>query len=383
MRKRYLAMLATTCLGAVMLLSACAPHTTPPPAESSPSPEDELSSSPTVSVEEPIHWDIQSVWPAGFLCHELCAKVFQKMEDASGGRLDITYHPAGAIVPANEALDAVDSGALDGCTTAICTQFGKNPAAMFFDKYPAGPNTYELYVWLYEDGGLDLWQELYDRIGYNVHVVGPMGSNTAENFGWFDKPIKSLDDFKGLKFRTQGVWGDILTSLGTSVVTMPGGEVYEAAQRGVIDAFEFATPAVDYSAGFYEIRKVLMEPGIHAPTSLDDLTINQDRWDELPDDLKAIVEMGAQAGALSRLAATDYADILAMDALQDKGVVVETLPDEVIEQIIVVANQKWDEIAKEDPFFAKCLESQREFLRKFRAMHKVKEPDPYMLDWPR
>jgi len=381
MNKRLVSMLLAVCLLVAIPLAACAPAEAPD-SEGAAAPEDEAKE-PAASTAEPIKWDVQSVWPSGFLCHEECAKVFQKINDASGGRLVITYHPAGAIVPANQALDAVDSGALDGSTTAVCTQFGKHPAAMFFDKYPAGPNTYELYVWLYEAGGMELWQKVYDTIGYNVHVVGPVGSNTAESFGWFDEPITSLDDFVGLKFRTQGVWGDILTSLGASVVNMPGGEVYESAQRGVIDAFEFATPAVDYSAGFYEIKSVLMEPGIHAPTSLDDFTVNQDSWNALPDDLKAIVEMGAQAGALGRLAATDYADVLAMVKIQEEGVTVEVLPDEVIEEIIVIANGMWDEMAEEDELFAECLKSQRDFLRDFRALHEVKEPNPYDMNWPR
>lgn len=385
MKSKYLALiLAGMLVGA--LLAACAPEAAAPAGEeggaTTEQPAQEEEQAPAQAEGKVYSWDLQSIWPAGFQSHVECDRAIQKMNASSGGRLDITLHPAGAIVPAYEVLDAVDAGALDGEVSGISSQFGKFATAMFFDKYPAGPSAYECYVWLYQGGGMALWQELYDMNNINVTVVGVLGASQAENFGWFNEPVTSLNDFKGLKFRTQGTWGDVLTSLGASVVTMPGGEVYESAQRGVIDAFEYSTPAVDLSAGFPEIRHVMMEPGIHAPTALYDLIVNTDSWNELPDDLKALVSMGCEAGSMYVLAATDYADMIAYQELLDMGIDVESLPTDVIEEIVVVANEFWDDMAAEDPFFAEVLESQRDFLRAFRAMQNLKQPDPALLDWP-
>jgi TRAP-type mannitol/chloroaromatic compound transport system substrate-binding protein len=386
MKPRYLALLLVGMLVGALLV-ACAPEAAPSSGGgeqggTTQQPAEEEEQAPTQAEGKVYKWDLQSIWPAGFQSHVECDRAIQKMNAASGGRLDITLQPAGAIVPAYEVLDAVDSGALDGEVSGISSQFGKFATAMFFDKYPAGPSAYECYVWLYQGGGMELWQELYDMNNINVTVVGVLGSSQAENFGWFNKPVTSLNDFKGLKFRTQGTWGDVLTSLGASVVTMPGGEVYESAQRGVIDAFEYSTPAVDLSAGFPEIRHVMMEPGIHAPTALYDLIVNTDSWNELPDDLKALVSMGCEAGSMYVLAATDYADMIAYQEIVDMGIDVESLPNDVIEEIVIVANEFWDKLAAEDPFFAEVLESQRSFLHDFRAMQNLKQPDPKLLDWP-
>jgi len=383
MRSKILVFTTIALLSLVLALGGCATDSsTPTQGEESSAPEDGADSTPEASETQPIKWDLQTPWPVGFQPHQECDAALQKINAASGGRLEMTLHPGGAIVPTNEILDAVNSGALAGEVSGISTQFGKFATAMFFDKYPAGPNAYEMYVWLYEAGGMDLWQELYDRNNINVHVVGVIGASQAESFGWFDEPVTSLDDFQGLKFRTQGTWGDVLTSLGASVVTIPGGEVYESAQRGVIDAFEFATPAVDLSAGFWEIKPVLMEPGIHAPTCIYDVIVNQDEWNALPNDLKLILELGCQAGASSVLTATDYDDMLAFKELEEKGIDIHQLPDNVIEEIVRVSNEMWDEMAADDPFFAEVLESQRDFLRNFRAMQDLKEPKGADLTWP-
>lgn len=383
MKRQFMLLLLVGTLVGALLATACAPEAAAPAEEEEAAPvEEEEEAEPAAPAAETYTWALQSVWPAGFQSHVECEKMCDRINVASGGRMDITLHPGGAIVPAYEVLDAVAAGAVDGEVSGISTQFGKFATAMFFDKYPAGPNAYECYVWLYEGGGLELWQELYDMNDINVHVVGVLGASQAENFGWFDEPVTSLDDFVGLKFRTQGTWGDVLTSLGASVVTMPGGEVYESAQRGVIDAFEYSTPAVDLSAGFPEIRNVMMEPGIHAPTALYDLIVNKDSWNELPPDLQELVQLGCDAGAMRVLAATDYADGLAYVELIDMGIQVESLPDDVIAEIVVVANEFWDEMAKDDPFFAKVLKSQRDFLRGFRAMQDLKQPNPALLDWP-
>jgi TRAP-type mannitol/chloroaromatic compound transport system substrate-binding protein len=383
-KKQYLALLLVGVLIGALIGAACAPEAAAPEEEEgAPAPEEEEEEAAPAQPDGKVYkWDLQSIWPAGFQSHIECDKVIQRINAASGGRLEITLHPGGAIVPAYEILDAVDSGALDGEVSGISSQFGKFATAMFFDKYPAGPSAYETYVWLYQAGGMELWQELYDMNNINVHVIGVIGASQAENFGWFNEPVDSLNDFKGLKFRTQGTWGDVLTSLGASVVTMPGGEVYESAQKGVIDAFEYSTPAVDLSAGFPEIRKVMMEPGIHAPTAIYDIIVNQDSWDELPPDLQELVNLGCQAGAIYVLAATDYADGIAYQEIVDMGIEVERLPDDVIEEIVVVANEFWDDMAKDDPFFAEVLKSQRDFLRGFRAMQDLKQPNPALLNWP-
>jgi len=383
MKNRIVMLVLSVALIASLFIIACAPEEAAPPLEEeAPSAEEEEEAPPAVPEAETIEWTCQAVYPAGYTLYNHATTIVDRINAASGGRLRIELLPAGAIVPAYEVIDAISSGALDSGIATSCTGFGKFASIMFFDKYPAGPSAWEEYVWLYKAGGMELYQELLDQNNINIHAVGPIGAISAESFGWFPEVITSLDDFKGLKFRTQGIWGDVLNELGCSVVSTPMGEVYEAAQRGVIDAFEMATPAVDWSAGFHELRPVLMQPGIHAPDSLMDFSVNKDCWNELPDDLKQLVEIGCQAGAVYMLASADYEDIEGFENIKDYGVEVAYLPEEVQLEIVRISNEMWDRMAEEDPFFAKVLESQRDFLESYRGMMELKQPDPTLMEWP-
>jgi TRAP-type mannitol/chloroaromatic compound transport system substrate-binding protein len=278
-------------------------------------------------------------------------------------------------------MRAVNDGVLD------CTLTGSHYhtseiglAGDLFNLYPAGTNPQEFAVWYYEGGGHELHQEMYDR--QDLNVVANLGMFTsAELFGWFAKPITSLNDFKGLKFRTAGIWGEMLNELGAAVVTMPGGEIYEAMQRGVIDAFEFSTPGVDWSAGFYELGAYVHGPGIHAPQSAFELLINTDKWNALPADLQAIVNHACEATVTRSLALVDYSDMVGIANLRAYGTEFVYLPEDVQLAIVKVANDKYNEIAAEDEFFAKVLESQRDFVAQYRDFKAFTQPDPQLMTY--
>jgi len=329
-----------------------------------------------------IRWKLQGPFPAGMAITYGSTEFAKIVTEMSGGRLTVKSFPGGAIVPALKEFDAVNAGTLDAHFSGAhyhTSQVGL--AGDLFNLYPGGPNPQEFAVWCYEGGGLALWQELYDRNKYNVVALGPMGFSSAELFGWFREPIKTLDDFKGMKFRTAGIWGEILTRLGAAVVQIPGGEIFESMKRGVLDAFEFSTPGVDYSAGFHQLGAYMIGPGIHAPMSAFELLVNKNSWEKLTPDLKAIVRTAAEATAFRMLCNIDYVDLQAMDKLKAYGVKSYKLPDEVQKEVVKAANELYDEKAKEDPFFGKVLKSQREFLKKYRAYKDFTQPDPDLMEW--
>ena len=219
---------------------------------------------------------------------------------------------------------------------------------------------------------------MYDRKSLNVKANLGMFTS-AELFGWFAEPITSMDDFKGMKFRTAGIWGEMLNEAGAAVVTMPGGEIYEAMQRGVIDAFEFSTPGVDWSAGFQELGAYMTGPGIHAPESAFEMLINKDKWNALTPDLQDIVNRACEANTIRVWALIDYQDMLAMTKLKDYGTKFVYLPEDVQKAIVAIANNKYNEIAKTDEFFNKVLMSQREFAAPYRDFKDFAQPNPNLM----
>jgi TRAP-type mannitol/chloroaromatic compound transport system substrate-binding protein len=303
------------------------------------------------------------------------------VKDMSGGRLVITNNASGAIVDGLKEMRAVHEGVLD------CTMTGSHYHTSeigltgdLFNLYPAGTSPQEFAVWYYEAGGEALHQEMYDRKSLNVKSDLGMFTS-AELFGWFAEPVKTMNDFKGMKFRTAGIWGEMLNEAGAAVVTMPGGEIYESMQRGVIDAFEFSTPGVDWSAGFHELGAYVHGPGIHAPQSAFEFLVNKDQWDALPADLQAIVDHACEATVIRSLAMVDYSDTLGIKNLRDYGTEFVYVPEDVQTAIVAIANKKYDEIAAEDEFFAKVLESHRSFLIEYRDFKAFAQPDPSLMTW--
>jgi len=383
-RKGFLVLIVALVAIVGLVVAGCAPEAAPPPEEEeAPPPEEEEEAPPPAAPEEEvIEWTIQAPFPEGMSIYKGCRDWAAAVTEMSGGRLTVKDFPSGAIVPGLQEMFAVHEGTLDACFTGShyhTSEIGL--AGDLFNLYPAGLAPREMMAWVYDGGGLELWQEMYDRKGLNIHVLGPGGFSSAETFGWFNKPMKSLSDFKGLKFRTAGIWGEMVNEMGGAVTTCPGGEIYENMERGVLDAFEFSTPSVDYSVGFHELGAYLHGPGIHAPESCFELLVNKDRWNELPSDLRAICTHAAEAMTARIWAFNDYHDAIAMEDLADYGTKFVYLPEDLQKEIVEVANAKYDEIAAEDEFFAKVLESQREFAIKYRALKNFIQPDPNLMTW--
>ncbi len=307
--------------------------------------------------QEKIIWRMQSSWDSGLEIQRQADDFAKMVTEMSGGRLEIRSLPAGAVVSGLNVFDAVDTGVLDAAHTASFYWIGKEPVAPMFAAVPAGMTALEYIMWLYEGGGLDLWHEMYSE--YNFGFVGAAGMNVTEDFCWSNKKIETLDDFKGLKFRSVGYWGEILTKLGASVVTLPGGEIYGALETGIIDAAEFCNPESDYVSGLHEVAKYVHVPGIHQPTSMMELIINKESWDKLSPDLQEIVRRAAQATTLVGLGHTIQKDAEALRKLEEYGTEIVRLSPEIISEIVNIAEELYAEKSANDPFFKKVYESQK------------------------
>ena len=140
---------------------------------------------------------------------------------------------------------------------------------------PFGMEPWEYTAWWFEAGGRELAEALYAK--YDVHplLCGLIGPETA---GWFRTPIDSLDDLEGLKIRFAGLGGKVIERLGASVTMLPGGEIFQALEKGAIDATEFSLPNVDEQLGFDRIAKLNYYPGGTSPTRPLTMVVNIDDW---------------------------------------------------------------------------------------------------------
>ena len=308
---------------------------------------------------------MQASWPAASMFMDNFRMFADRVDKASAGRLKIEVLPAGVIVPAFEVVDATHKGVIDGAHTWSGYLIGKHPAAVLFTGGPGGPFGMDLFDhlgWFYDGGGQQLFEEWYQKI-IGRDVVGfPIVPFTPQMFGWFKQPFKGWADIKGRKMRAVGMNAQILQAAGATVVSIPGGEILPAAERGVIDAAEWCCPAEDIKLGFQNVWKYYYMPSMHEMTEAGDLVISKKVWDSLSPDLQEVIKIAATDTYLRWWLTYVRENSKGLAELREKYKVnVSRTPDEVmIKQL-----ETWDKIrekfAKEDAFFKKVMDSQLQY----------------------
>jgi TRAP-type mannitol/chloroaromatic compound transport system substrate-binding protein len=298
-------------------------------------------------------------------------RIAKLVEEMSNGQMKITVYGAGEQVPAFGVFDAVSSGSHQMGHSGGYFWKGKAPAAQFFTGVPFGLTADEINAWTNRGGGLELWREVYEP--FNIYPI-PAGNTGTQMFGWFNKEINSLDDIKGLKMRIPGIGGEVLKRAGGIPVTLPGGELFTALQTGVIDATEWVGPYNDLTFGFYQAAKYYYYPGWHEPGSMLELLINKDEWESLPRHLQAIIETASKAVNQDILDEYTARNNKALRELVDvHGVELRKLPDDVIAEFKIIANDILEENAANDDMVRKVYESYLSFKNEVSAYHKVSE----------
>jgi len=275
--------------------------------------------------------------------------------------VEFEYFDPNKLVPTLEALDAVSNGSVDSAFATSGYWQGKITAASLFAAVPFGPEAGEFLGWILYDDGAALWQEMYDQAGYDV-VATPCGIIAPETSGWFKNEINSVDDLKGLNMRFFGLGAEVMQKLGVSTSLLAGGDIFPALERGAIDATEFSMPRIDAKLGFHKITKFNYFPGWHQPSTLFELLINKDVYDELSDVAKNQIEVACLANITTTLAegeATNYAAMV--DNTDNNGVTIKKWSPEMLTAFETSWNEVAEELAAEDEFFKKVWDDLTEY----------------------
>jgi TRAP-type mannitol/chloroaromatic compound transport system substrate-binding protein len=242
---------------------------------------------------------------------------------------------------------------------------GKTFAAQYFTAVPFGLNFQGMNGWLYDGGGIALWHEVYAPFGM---VAFPCGNTGVQMTGWFRKEINSIKDFNGLKMRIPGLAGKVYATLGVDVKLLPGGEIFPALERGVIDAAEFVGPYQDRRLGLQKAAKYYYTTGWHETATVSELLINKAAWGKLPKDLQAIVENACAACNVISEAWCQRNNAEAMeDLVKNQGVIAKTLPPEVVAQLRATTKKVLDEAVAKDPVTRKVHQSYMAYKAKYDA----------------
>jgi TRAP-type mannitol/chloroaromatic compound transport system substrate-binding protein len=314
------------------------------------------------------NWAIQQKNPSGDIIAQSMEKLAARIEAASGGQLMVKAYPGGGVVPAKKEFESAENGLIDMALEHPVWILDRWPYADLFNYRVAGMTAMETLFWNEIGGGIELIREMLGDT--NVHTLNgfPM---TPEAFLSCTKPINSPADLKGLRLRTAGggIDGIAFAEMGASIVSIAGGEVYESVQRGVIDGYQFMSPAGDYSNALYEIVDYMYLSPVRQPTDYAYYFVNKDAWDSLTPDLQEILEITFYKTGMEFFQGQIAEDQNAIQFYKDYGVTVEPMAKSVEDLLVTVSARVYGERAAEFPFAAKVIESQDNFMNSIRATY--------------
>jgi TRAP-type mannitol/chloroaromatic compound transport system substrate-binding protein len=320
----------------------------------------QTNSIPGIISEKKYRWKMVTTWPPNFpVLGEGCNLFAQWVKEMSAGRMEIKVYGGGELVPALESFDAVRSEAAELGSGASYYWVGKAPSAAFFTAVPFGMNAQQMNAWLLGGDGMKLWEELYADFGL---VPFPGGNTGVQMGGWFNREIKSVADLKGLKMRIPGLGGRVLEKAGGTPVLLSGGEIYTGLERGIIDATEWIGPYHDYTMGFHQIAKYYYTPGWHEPGAELEIIVNKKKFEELPVDLKAIIQTAAYRmhnWVLSEFEAQN--SIYLEKLLVEEKVQLRQFPDEVLAALKKHTGEVIEEMTSTNAAAKKVYESYKAF----------------------
>ena len=310
------------------------------------------------AADEVITWRCQAaIALASPTYKESIVRVADRIKELTNGRLIISHHPAGALLPNKEIFPAIKRGMI---------QMGYVTPAYWKTDLPlslccALPYAFTTY-----------WEVLYfyNVLGFEKMLVDEVGKHGV--LFWSDhaiqvdlvmkEPIKSIDDFKGKKIRTYGQFGRFFQMLGAQPVSAPGPEIYTGLATGVFHAAHWGGAVGAESLALYEVCKYHLKPSISLGTE-EGWFVNKKAFEKLPKDIQEIVTKVFEEQFWVRSCEYAYNEAKTLQMAQKKrGVKIITLPSEDQNKMAKIAVKVWDDIAKESPDNQKAISMLKKFL---------------------
>ena len=324
---------------------------------------------PAVQAQAAIRWRLTSSFPKALDTIHGAADVFARLVgQMSGGKFQVTVHAPGELVPAFGVVDAVQQGTVEAGHTAPYYYFGKDDTFAMGTAIPFGLNSRQLTAWYYDGNGLKLFREFYDK--YNI-VNFPGGNTGAQMGGWYRKEIKTAVDIKGLKMRIGGFAGKVLTRMGGVPQNIPGGEIYQALEKGTIDSAEWIGPYDDEKLGFQKVAKNYYFPGWWEGGAQLDFYINKAAFNALSKENQAIVEAAASYAHTEMQARYDARNPGALKRLIAGGAKVLPFPKAVMDLAFKESMALYTELSDTNPAWKKIYSDYSAFRKEQNQWFRI------------
>lgn len=267
--KKILVLLGNICLTLVLVgvfvMAACAPKEVAP------------------SVK-PIELSYSNFFPATYPQSKMVEDWIAEIEKRTEGRVKITYYPGGSLTGPTECFDGVIAGTSDIGMSAFAYSPGRFPEMEVVDLpgYPTmDARITSLVAWgIYEKfkpSSLEGVKVLYVM----AHEPGVIQTR--------DKPVRTLEDLKGLKIRCTGLSVKIVEALGATPVALPLTQAYDPLSKGIVDG-TFSGYDCLKSYRFAEVTKYTIECQTVGYVTAMYAVMNLDKWNSLPKDIQKVFD---------------------------------------------------------------------------------------------
>ncbi len=315
---------------------------------------------PAIAQANPqINWKMTSTYgpslPPLFSTAQLFCSMVKELTD---GNFNIRLYPAGELVPGYGVMDAVGNRTVECGQTASYYYYGKDPSFCFDTAVPFGLNVRQMNAWMYQGDGMKLMRELFAPRGI---VNFPLGNTGTQMGGWYRKEIKSVEDLKGLKMRTAGFAGEVLSRMGVIPQQVPPGDIYPSLEKGALDAVEFVGPVDDEKLGFQKVAKYYYYPGWWEGSAQVSLYVNDKAYAELPKTYQSVIDIASRAAGNKLVEDYDAHNPEALRRLIASGAVLKSFPREVMDASFKASNDVYKEFSDKNAGFKKIFENYMAF----------------------
>lgn len=312
-----------------------------------------------VHAQANVRWRLASSFPKTLDTIFGAAEIFSKLvSDMSGGKFQISVHAGGELMPPFGVVDGVKNATVEMAHTAPYYFVGKDDTFAIGSAIPFGLNSRQMTAWMYEGNGLKLMREFYAQ--YNI-INFPGGNTGAQMGGWYRNPIKSLADMKGLKMRIGGFAGKVIERLGSVPQAIPGGEIYQALEKGTIDAAEWVGPYDDQKLGFHKVAQYYHYPAWWEGGPQLDFYINNKAFEALSAEYKAMVQAAAAYAHTEMQARYDARNPLALKQLVAAKTKLVPMPKDVMDAAFKASMDIYSELNASNPNWKKVYEDYSKF----------------------
>jgi TRAP-type C4-dicarboxylate transport system substrate-binding protein len=285
-------------------------------------------------------WDMPMAYAATNFHSEVGAEFAKCVTDGTGGNLEIVTHPSGSLFKGNEIKRAVQTGQAPIGERLLSAHQNENPL-YGVDSIPFLVSSFDEHEKLWKVAEPKIAAALADDNLHYLYSVPwpPQGL-------YFNKPISSVADMKGTKFRSYSTATARMAELtGMLPVQVEAAELSQALATGVAEAF-ISSGATGYDRKVWEHLSNFYEVDAWLPRNA--VFVNMDAWNGLDDATKKVVNDCASKAQADGLARSKEYTQFTLNGLKENGMTVERANPELVKELQAIGEtmtQEWLETA--------------------------------------